>query len=106
MMATFDELRARWVGVMEREPVLARQAGPPSWMVLEVQEKGEAFLEAALRLRREMGLDEPVTKPVTKPVTVGKPVTKPVTGKRGPAAMYTDRAARQRAYRGRRGRDG
>ena len=46
-MATFDELRARWVGVMEREPVLARQAGPPSWMVLEVQEKGEAFLEAA-----------------------------------------------------------
>ena len=95
-MATFDELRARWVGVMEREPVLARQAGPPSWMVLEVQEKGEAFLEAALRLRREMGLDEPVTKPVTKPVT----------GKRGPAAMYTDRAARQRAYRGRRGRDG
>ena len=92
MMATFDELRARWVGVMEREPVIVRQAGPPSWMVLEVQEKGEAFLEAALRLRREMGLDEPVTKPVT--------------GKRGPAAMYTDRAARQRAYRGRRGRDG
>ena len=70
------ERRARLLAACERcvrdDPVLARRAGPPNWLVRERQKKDEHFLVATDRVRREyFSVPTPSSVPTLSPPQAG-----------------------------------
>ncbi len=49
----YEKLRGAWENTIVRNPRLARQIGPPNWLVQERIRKGENIHEAAIRVREE-----------------------------------------------------
>jgi len=53
MEINYEKLRGAWENTILRNPRLARQIGPPNWLVKERLRKDENFLDAAVRVREE-----------------------------------------------------